>query len=195
MNQSKIPLQTDPESWVDDHGDALFRFALARVGKVDIAEELVQETFLSALRAADNFRGDSQGRTWLVSILKRKIIDYFRSKKRDSSSLLGQQDDSWLESLFDTRGQWKNAPQTWGTQPETALETEEFWGVFENCLNKIPKRMATTFRLRELDNYSAEDICKELQLSTSNLWVVLHRARMRLWKCLDLNWFNGEQRS
>lgn len=194
MNRSESSLRTDPESWVDDHGDALFRFALARVEKVEIAEELVQETFLAALRSSDKFRGDSQERTWLVSILKRKIIDFFRSKKRDHKVLKDQSVDSWLESLFDNRGQWKNAPQTWGTQPEDVLETEEFWAVFQNCLNKIPLRMAATFRLRELDNYSAEDVCKELQLSTSNLWVVLHRARMRLWKCLDLNWFNGEQR-
>tara|TARA_R110002049_G_scaffold234002_3_gene407320 strand:- start:4596 stop:5183 length:588 start_codon:yes stop_codon:yes gene_type:complete len=195
MNHGNSSLRTGPDSWVDEHGDVLFRFALARVGKVDVAEELVQETFLAALRAYDQFRGDSQERTWLISILKRKIIDSFRSKKCDSNAPHDQSVDSWLESLFDNRGQWKNAPQTWGVRPEAALETEEFWNMFQNCLNKLPTRMATSFRLRELDNYSAEDICKELQLSTSNLWVVLHRARIRLWKCLDLNWFNGEQGS
>ncbi len=192
VEQQKLALHIDPEQWVEEHGDLLFRFAMSRIGKVDVAEDLVQETLLSALRSVDTFQGHSTERTWLVAILKRKLIDYIRQQKKRCKLSQNERNDSWADSLFDERERWKSPPRNWGSRPELSLENEEFWSLFHTCLGKIPKQMAETFRLRELDDQPAKEICKVLQISQENLWVMIHRARLRLWKCLDINWFEGE---
>ncbi len=182
---------TDPAQWVEQHGDYLFRYALARVHRVELAEELVQEAFLGALRNREQFLGASSERTWLVSILKRKIVDHLRRRAREqpASSIAP---DGWLDELFDQGGHWKQGPAAWGN-PSAAFENAEFWATFAQCLGKLPRRLADAFALREMEALESAEICKELEISPTNLWVMLYRARMQLWRCLDLHWFAGER--
>lgn len=182
----------DPEQWLNEYGDVLFRFAKVRVRRSDVAEDLVQETLLAALRGQQEFRGEAEERTWLLAIMKRKTIDHLRRKDRESSLTSLDQPDEWVNDLFDHRGRWKVAPGNWDRGPGAALERAEFWVIFSSCLGKLPQRMAEAFSQREIDQLSAEKICQDLAITPTNLWVILYRARLRLWKCLDANWFGGE---
>ena len=185
---SQPPL--NPAGWVDEHGDALYRFALLRVKDQHVAEDLVQETFLSALQSADRFKGKSSIRTWLVGILKHKTIDYFRKNTREvSASDLNMWEEEDDQEYFDKGGHWKKGPQEWNTSPEQLVENQEFWSTFQNCLGNLPEAHRRAFALRELDGIDSEEICKILSITSTNLWVMLHRARSRLRKCLDIHWF------
>lgn len=180
---------TDPVTWLDAHGDALYRFALARVRDAALAEDLVQDTLLAALRAHQSYAGEAAERTWLIAILKNKIIDHFRHSSREAP-LPGEPDDEVIDALFRApgSGHWVTMPGRWD-EPETALEQTEFWRVFQECLDGLPERQARVFGLTEFDGLGTEELCKLLGVSTSNLWVLLHRARLRLRECLEQNWF------
>jgi len=118
------------------------------VHRADIAEDLVQEALLSALKSIDRFRGQSHVRTWLVAILKRKIVDHHRQLARASEvSSEIEESDSWVDSLFDDREQWKVSPGDWGPHSADALERSEFWQVFQECLEKLPHRLASAGHL------------------------------------------------
>ena len=195
MSRSDAP-KIDPAAWVDRHGDYLYRFALLHVSEPELAQDLVQDTFLAALGSLASFRGDSQERTWLTSILKRKIIDHYR-KKRPEMSL----DDAHVPELaddFETEGRmsghWKleRAPREWGTSADQLLESREFMEILARCIRDLPKNFASVFVLREIDGHTTREICKLLDLSPSNVWVILHRARHLLRKCLEINWLESE---
>lgn len=186
---------SDPESWVDQHGDFLYRYALLRLRDPAVAEDVVQETFLAALQARHNFAGQSSEKTWLVGILKHKIIDHFRkiSRERPVHDIELRPDDP--VELFQTSGEWighwdlERGPTEWAADPGHVLEQMEFWKVLERCLSELPARMASAFTLREMEDLSSEEICKALGISATNLWVMLHRARAHLRHCLEMNWF------
>jgi len=190
--------EIDPTTWVDLHGDYLYRYALLRVSHHQIAEDLVQDTFLSALGSLDNFRGESQIRTWLTGILKRKIIDYYR-KKQISYSLNSDgipQTPEDFEAFGSRQGAWKmeNAPKDWGNSPDKLFENQQFMKILERCIGDLPERLSAVFVLREMDGYDTKEICKLLDISPSNLWVILHRARHLLRKCLEINWIELEKK-
>jgi RNA polymerase sigma-70 factor (ECF subfamily) len=192
---AKEPLQagaklTDPASWVDRYGDYLFRYALVRLRQAELAEDLVQDTFLGALQSRRRFSGASSERTWLVGILKHKIVDHLRRHHREEPAI-DNSSDQWLDELFDRRGHWKKWPPRW-SNPGAAFENAEFWTTFSKCLGKLPGQLAETFCLREMDELPSAEICKVLAVSPTNLWVRLHRARLLLWRCLSIHWF-GER--
>jgi len=186
---------SDPETWVDQHGDLLYKYALMRLRDPAIVEDLVQETFLAALQARHNFAGQSSEKTWLVGILKHKIIDHFRriNRERPVNDVESLPDES--EELFEVTGLWAGhwkaemGPTEWATDPGRVVEQMEFWKVFEGCLSELPARTASAFTLREMDGLTSEEICKVLNISATNLWVMLHRARAQLRRCLEVNWF------
>jgi RNA polymerase sigma-70 factor, ECF subfamily len=178
-----------PESWVDSHGDCLYRFALLRVRVPELAAELVQETFLEALRGWENFAGWSSERTWLVGILKHRIIDHLRRTTRERVALGESSSRPIDDPTFDARGHWRAIPDSWRGDPSTVLETREFWDVFGACLSRLPRGLADAFFLREVDGLSAEETRELLQISADNLWTRLHRARSLLRDCLQKNWF------
>ena len=180
-----------PENWVDLYGDALFRYAYSRTLNKPLAEDLVQETFLAALVSRESFRGASSLKTWLVSILKNKIIDYYRKAGREAPASNQSDAADPTVDLFDKNGKWKTEPENWQPQPENDLESKEFWGVLQQCLDSAPPRLAHAFSLRELNGLSAEEISNLLGVSQSNCWVILHRARMTMKKCLIKSWFTG----
>ena len=186
MGQNQIK---DPETWVDEYGDALFRYALFRIQDGSVAEDLVQETFLAALRGKDGFAGRSSLRTWLFGILKHKIIDHIRkiSRERPEENIETIADLSAIN--FDAHGGWTSQPAKWTTDPALLFQQQEFWEMLQRCLADLPPRLHQAFTLRELDGLSAEEVRKILNVTATNGGVMLHRARMRLRDCLEKNWF------
>lgn len=183
----------DPGAWVDLHGDLLYRYALARVRRPDVAEELVQETFLAALKAQGSFQSRSTERTWLTGILRHKILDHFRARSRSLPEIeVGSHEDA-LAGLFDARGNWIAPPDAYAIQPESLLEREEFWAVFEGCLDRLAARAREAFVLRVLEEEEVDAICNILQVSATNLYVILFRARTQMRHCLTLRWFQAQE--
>jgi RNA polymerase sigma-70 factor (ECF subfamily) len=180
----KLP---EPDEWLSRYGDALYRYALARLRRPHEAEEAVQETLLAALRAREQFQGRSNPRTWLMGILKRKVVDRLRAAARGASAATLDDLDAW----FDERGKWRRAPWRW-RDPAALAECSEFWAVLRGCLARLPARMAAAFTMRTLDECPAPDVCRELDVSPGNLWVLLHRSRLQLVRCLELHWFRAE---
>ena len=178
------------EQWLDEYGYYLYRFALARVNRPQIAEDLVQETLLSALKGQKEFKQRSSVRTWLTSILRNKIIDYYRKNANRSEQSWTGNDDEDSDPAFDDHGRWipERAPQDWGEQPEKLFGQQEFLRVLKACLKLLAGLSARVFTLREIDGWESEMICRELAITPSNLWVLLHRARKSLRGCLEKAW-------
>jgi RNA polymerase sigma-70 factor, ECF subfamily len=179
----------EPEAWVDQHGDVLYRYALLRLRSPELAADVVQETFLEALRACDSFAGRSTERTWLIGILRHKIGDQLRRSGRAQATGSGVSLNGVDESSFDQRGHWRATPGAWSGDPSRAMETREFWEVFGQCLSKLPKGIADAFFLRELDEMSADEVQQVLGITPANFWKRLHRSRILLRQCLETNWF------
>lgn len=191
---------SDADEWVDLHGDYLYRNALLRVRDREVAEELVQETFLAALGARASFSGRSTERTWLMGILKHKVMDHYRRSARDLPLVEDERLPCEAEQPFEAggewRGHWRNdegfGPRDWGPDPAGDLEKKEFWQVLRECLKALPDRLARVFSLREVDGCETEEICKVLDISATNLWVMLHRSRRQLRYCIERLWFAGD---
>ena len=183
----------NPETWVDEYGDFLYRYALSRVKDPSVAEDLVQETFLAALRARENFKGRSTARTWLIAILKHKIVDYIRKKIREPSSDKIETLSDLADSDFNDKGEWQIRPSKWAINPGKIYEQKEFLDVLYRCLAELPERLAEAFMLREMDGLSTEEVCKVLDITATNSWVMLYRARMSLRGCLENKWLRAGQ--
>jgi RNA polymerase sigma-70 factor (ECF subfamily) len=181
----------NPEQWVDEHGDALFSYALSRLKNRSSAEDVVQETFLAAIRSQDRFTGSSSARTWLIGILKHKIVDLIRKESREQPIDEIETLEDPPELFFDRKGHWRIKPVEWKENPGKVLEQKEFMAVLFQCLEHLPDRLHRLFTLRELEEQDSDFICKELGITPTNLWVMLHRARMRLRGCLTENWFGA----
>ena len=185
---------SDPERWVDEHGDYLFKFALMRLRDESKAEDAVQETFLAALKGGKSFQGRSAEKSFLVGILKNKIYDHFRKASRETSFTDLQFNDDEDSDRFINEGLGKGGwvhelgPQEWSRAGES-LDQELFWKTYRDCAGKLPDKVAAVFNLREVDGLDSKEVCKVLNISESNLWVMLHRARMALRSCLEANWF------
>lgn len=179
----------DPERLLAEHGDYLYRYALARLRDVHLAEDVVQETLLAALQGG-GFAGKSSVRTWLTGILKHKIVDQMRRQSRevtldtpaDPTDETAAADDFFLEN-----GHWSDPPQDWG-EPTDVLRQSQFLAVLQECMDRLPRKLAHIFLLRDVQEMENEEICKALQITPTNAWVMLYRARMGLRKCLERNW-------
>ena len=179
---------------IESHRSYLMRFAVAKLRDTLQAEEVVQEALLAALDGVGGFSGQSSLRTWLTSILKFKIIDFQRRVISERAHFVVQPDEAdsadpdWLERMFDDTGHWNPRLGEWAN-PDGALEQKQFFEVFERCLDKLPKVAGRVFFKREVMGVDTDTICKEEDISASNCWVMLHRARLALRECLDRNWF------
>ncbi len=175
----------------------LLRFARLQLRDAGAAEDAVQETLLAALAGGKQFEQKSSYKTWLISILRNKIIDIIRSQGREAplSALTDDpEEEAAIEALFEADGHWRKdlRPARWA-DPEASLEQQQFWRVFEACLDHLPERTARVFMMREVLGLDTGEICKETGISTSNCWVVLHRARLALRACLQQGWFAGAE--
>ena len=187
--------QIDPGMWVDEHGDCLFRFAFVRLRDESLAEDMVQETLLSAIQSLKSYGGESTERTWLTGILKHKIIDHYRKNSKQVQITDEDTDLSGLDHFFERPDAWDGhwaislRPVDPQQSPDQVIERTEFWDVMNGCLSALPARVANVFSLREIDGMTSEEICDALNLSPSNFWVIMHRARMQLRRCIEIKWF------
>ena len=183
---------SDPTQWLQNYGDDLYRYALTRLRDKSAAEDVVQETLLAALKAKQNFRGDSAVKTWLVGIMKHKIVDHYRKTGREVQSESLEQTTSTDDNDFNARGHWNVAVSYWA-DPDSALQQDEFLTVYQQCVDALPPEQAKLFLLKETSDLNSDELCKAMNISTTNnLWVILSRTRKRLRDCLDKRWFNVE---
>ncbi len=178
---------TDPATWVDRHGDALYRYALLQTRDEELAEECVQEAFVAALQSRASFRGQCSERTWLIGILKHKICDHFRRRSRTLPADEAGAAEK-VAAMFTDDGIWKDLPRAWTSEPHGETARDELLEALRACMAKLPQRMADLFCLRELHGLNTPTICQILGLSPTNLWVQLHRARALLRRCLERAW-------
>ena len=161
----------DPNNWVKLHADYLFNFTISRINNYDLAKDLVQDTFFAGLKAKDNFKGKASERTWLISILKRKIIDHYRkinSAKGKAEVKMNFYSDG------DREGEWieERVPNSWKAEVEKNIENKELSEAIEKCIDDLPEKYAMVFRMKTIQQFETEEICKELDITSSNLWVI-----------------------
>ncbi len=194
MNKKKDDLNI--QTLLEEHGDYLFSFAFLKVRDTHLAEDMVQETLLAAITAQDTFSNNSTVRTWLIGILKHKLIDRFRREGDEVviSDLDNQEEGdnsevNDLEQFFGADGSWINKPEVFNS-PEAAFQQKEFWEVFQQCLSRLKPKQVEIFIAKEIHGMSNEDICKDFSLNPTNVWVLMHRARLSLHKCLKIHWID-----
>ena len=178
-----------PAQWPDRYGDELYRFALSRISNADAAEELVQDTFLSALNGLASFRAEASERTWLFVILRRKIIDHYRRQARTNHVSLDELSEAGpteAEFFNPDNGHWAGhqAPVSW-LNADAALEQQELHDILQRCQQRLTPQQGAVFALRFVEELSAEEICQELGLTAANYWVIVHRAKLQLRRCLE----------
>lgn len=184
LTQIENPLH-DPETWMDQYGDILYRFALFRVQDSTTAEDLVQETFLAALGAYKNFKGHSTLSTWLIAILKNKSVDHIRKKVKERKRNEIQHLKNMGGQNFCGYEQWSHRHGKWCETPLNLYAHKELMDKLSKCLSKLPDRLAEAFIMREIDGFSTKEICEALNITSANCWVMLHRARRRLRTCIE----------
>jgi len=178
-----------PETWVKAYAEYLYSFAIKRINDPELCKDLVQETFISALKSRNGFNGNSSERTWLTSILRNKIIDSYRQKKLNvPTEILAREKNA--DNLFEPNGHWKEStsPQVWPEEDTDPLRAKEFQSILNRCLKKLPSGWALAFSMKYLEDEDSENICKELNLTSTNYWVMIHRAKVSLRACLEKNW-------
>lgn len=177
---------------LESHRQALYKFAMLQLRDESRAEDAVQETLMAAIQGANRFSGGSSVRTWLIGILKHKIIDHFRKASREEPLTTDNEESSVdeFDVLFKDDGHFIDPPAAW-TNPEAALDQSEFFEVMERCMQALPKNTARVFMLREIMGTDTDEICKELSITSNNCWVLLYRARMALRECLQQRWFGA----
>lgn len=186
---SENPNILNPEQWVQNHSDYLYNYAFYKVSEEALAQDLVQDTFMAGLNGKTSFKGNSTERTWLVSILKRKIIDHYRK-----SSVRKNMTNTDFSLPFNADGAYKNhwsdegEPGKWNIDQSNNLEREEFQAALKLCLGLLPPQWCEVFHMKMIEEFSGDEICKDLDISSSNLWVIIHRAKLKLRACIEKNW-------
>lgn len=178
------------ERWLREYGDALFAYAFRRLSDADEAEDAVQETLIAGIRAADGFRGDSTEKTWLIGILRHKVIDVLRNRRVTPVPLETGDDE---RSASFQNGFWKKRPRKWPALPEDEMRRRELQAALDRAIDELPPMMRTAFCLKEIDGIASKEICKVMNISPTNFWTLLHRARLRLRDSLTNEWFEKGQ--
>lgn len=180
--------------WVETYADELYGYAMSKTSNAELAEDLVQETFLAGLKSSANFKGNSSERTWLYSILKFKIADHYRkasTKWEISNSKMQIAEDASLDNYFRDDGSWKDTagPQDWAIDYSCPVENKELAIALNKCIEKLPQNQRQLIVLKLVEEVEVEKICKELKITSTNYWVIIHRAKLQLRACLEQNWF------
>lgn len=185
----------NPKEWVKLYADDLFKFACSKVSDSALAQDLVQDTFLSGLQAMAQFRGDSSEKTWLLAILKNKITDHYRKVAKTAVALdsITNSDSDPDHLFFNEKGHWHKemAPKAWTHDAIDHLNQNEFTRILRACMDKLTGIGKTLFQQKYLEEKKSADICKDLAITTSNYWVIIHRAKLQLRTCLEKNWFGN----
>jgi RNA polymerase sigma-70 factor (TIGR02943 family) len=180
-----------PMRWLELHGDTLYTYALRRVRRPEVAEDLVQETLLAGMQALAGFSHRSNARTWLVGILRNKIADHLRARYRNDKIESSALDD---DAMFDRHGKWKLAVPRWKGDPQHLAELGELRATLSGCLSKLPVRMSHLFLSRVSDEISTSELCQQLEITSENAWMLMHRAKSRLRQCMTTHWFSDTTR-
>lgn len=187
----------EPNNWVKLYSDQLYRFALARVNNNQFAEDLVQEAFISALKSLANFKGESSEKTWLYTILRNKIIDYYRSKEKKMTTKFYDYDnekgsDHFFYNEGKSNGEWVKGhePTNFHEAADQPLEREEFMRILKICMDLLPFKWSEVFRMKNIEDFTSKEICKELNITSSNLWVIIHRTKLQMRECMENKWEN-----
>lgn len=183
----------NPDIWVDEYGDYLYRYAKSRLRDPNAAEEVLQETFLAGVRYSEQFAGRGSERGWLMGILKRKIIDHIRSRIKHDEAMSSENEHDPSEQLFDANGNWKPGAINWSPPPDQQIEMKELQVVVQNCLETLPESQAAVFVLSVMEELDSDDVCRELEITPANMWVRMHRARAGLAKCVGAKWHVDER--
>lgn len=178
----------DASNWVDRYGDYLYNFTIVRVSNHEVAQDLISETFLAGLKSAANFKGEASERTWLISILKRKIIDHYRK----TNSNKGKAEVRIQYNSEDSEGDWleERVSDPFDKTAEDTMENTELGMAIHDCLDTLNSKQASIFKMKTIDNFDTEAICNEYSITPSNLWVIIHRARTAMAECLEKSWLN-----
>lgn len=183
-----------PEKWVENYANVMYNNALWQLKDEAQAQDALQETFLSALKAKENFKGESSEKTWLFSILNNKIKDIFRKKNTQKYQNTQHLDweNEFYTNFFDD-GHWNkaNIPQHWEKNPQEDLEKIEVLKTLYHCIEKLPSQQSAVLTQSFLEEQNTEQVCKDNQISASNFWVIIHRAKLSLRKCLEKNAFEN----
>ena len=188
--QAQESIDVGPNSWVKNYADYLYSYACTRLDDNEIARDLVQETFLAALEGWEKFDRRSSEKTWLTAILKNKIFDVYRKKSSTSNRQTISINSSASDEFFMESGHWKEGqyPEAFGIEEPIALENKEFDDILKSCMKKLPTLWKSVFTMKHIDEESSENICAQLELTSSNFWVISHRAKVSLRDCLQRNW-------
>ncbi len=189
-----------PQNWVSNYGDYLFSIAFMKTNNKEIAEDLVQDTFFSAIKAAKNFKGESSEKTWLVRILQNKIIDHYRKKDilKDTTAYLNDTEAAFEAGFFEpdshSAAYWKKdaLPGHWKSEADAGIQQADFYKIVQLCLQKLPPRLLPVFISKFIEEEDGDKICKDYGISSSNYWTILHRAKLLMRSCLEKNWFTAE---
>lgn len=175
--------------WVELYTSELISWALFKISDEELAKDLVQDTFVAAAEKINDFRGESTPKTWLFSILNFKIIDVYRKKAKTPVT----SETSTYSEFFDEDGNWfkSKRPQTWNDEDTHLLDDQEFQLVLKKCMDALPEKWSACMKFKYLMNKSGEDICQELDITPTNFWQIMHRAKLNLRDCIDKNWFTN----
>ncbi len=190
MNEKNYTL--NPDKWVEKYSDELFRFSFLRINDYEAAKDLVQDTFLAALRNKESYRGEISERNWLYFLIKNKIIDYYRAKarkiKEESPVILDEED-----VFFDEMGHWKkeSAPQDWQSTIESTNDFLDLGKFLEFCKKQLNEIQNLIFSLKFIDDKETNEICQELEISSSNYWVLIHRVKLKMRNCLEKHYLKS----
>ena len=190
-----LPNSINPKIWVEEYHDSLFRFAIARLRDADLAEEKIQETFLAALKSVKNFQRLASEKTWLISILKRKIYDHLRRISQDRQFNVTFHTESMCYDIFNSKGLPVARASIWLFDPSKVYEQKEFLKIIKHALSELPNHLAQVFILREVVELSSREICEFMGISIGNLYVMMHRARKRLRQNMRAKWFFETEKS
>lgn len=189
--------ELSPDEWVTRYADYLLNIAIYKVNDVSIAKDLVQDTFLSALKGKEGFKGLSSEKTWLCSILNNKIADYYRKNKESHSveEYLSATGSGFYDLFFDQSEKMTGhmhrtmMASDWGYNADRGIDEKEFSGILSDCISRIPPKISGIFLSKYFEEKKAEEICNEFNITSSNYWVIIHRAKLLLRQCLEKNWF------
>lgn len=183
--------ETEFREWVYKYSDPLFHYALRRIADEELCKDLVQDTFLSAWRNKDNFRGEASVKNWLFLILKRKVVDHFR-KGYNKDVIESINEDHQDKTYFDADGHWKTGmyPKSLTVKFNETVESKDFHKVFSSCKRKLKDVQQAVFVMKYVDELDSDEICRTLGLTPSNFWIIMHRAKVQLRGCLEKNWIN-----
>lgn len=182
----------DISIWVNSYSDELYAWSYYKTKLREVAEDLVQDTFLTAFQNKDKFRAESSHKIWLFAILNNKISDYFRKNSKQKQSMTDDEDLNSLQNHFTSTGKWANPESAdfWHNDTEL-LDDEVFRSVLEKCLANLPRKWNDSLLYKYILEKSASEICQDLNISMSNYWQLIHRSKLNMKKCIERNYFKN----